>query len=88
MTQENKTPQVFKKGWLDRYVYMEIHKIYFVSFPSEPYEWISRLANSQGRCKLDQPTVWTLELVHALEASKDKIVWAVDHRPDNRGLYH
>ena len=29
--------------------------------------------------KLDDPIVWTLELVHRLEASEDNIVRAVDH---------
>ena len=60
-------------------MYTEIHEIFFASFPSELYEWIARLANSQGRCKLDQPIVWTMELVRRQEASKDKIAQVVDH---------
>ena len=60
-------------------MYMEIHEIFFVSFPSELYEWIARLVDSQGRCRLDQPIVWTPELVRRLEASEDKIVRAMDH---------
>ena len=43
------------------------------------YDWIVRLANNQGRYKLDQPIVWTPELVLKLEASEDKIMRAVDH---------
>ena len=78
-TQENRTPQVSEKRWLDRYVYMEIHGIFFASFPFELYEWIARLADSHGRCKLDQSIVWTPELVRKLDASKDKIVRAMDH---------
>jgi len=76
---ENKSPQISEKRWLDRYIYTEIHKIFFASFSLGLYEWITRLANSTGRCKLDQPIVWTLQLVHRLEASKDKTVWALDH---------
>jgi len=78
-TQENRSPQVSKKRWLDRNMYTEIHKIFFTSFPFELYEWIMRLADSQGRCILDQPIVWTLELVHRLEALEDKITRAMDH---------
>ena len=63
---------------MDWYVYTEIHGIFFASFPSELYEWITRLADSQGRCKLDQPIVWTPELVCRLEALEDKIVRVVD----------
>lgn len=78
-TQENRTLKVFEKKWLDRCMYTEIHEIFFASFPSELYEWIARLADSQGRCRLDQTIVWTLERVHRLEASKDKIVRVVVH---------
>jgi len=63
MTQENKTPSVSEKRWLDCYVYREIHEIFFASFPSELYEWIARLADNQGRCKLNQLIVWTPKLV-------------------------
>ena len=38
-----------------------------------------KLADSQGRCRLNKPIVWTLELVHKLEVSEDKIARAVDH---------
>ena len=38
-----------------------------------------KLADSQGRCKLDRPIEWTPELVRGLEASGDKIASAVDH---------
>jgi len=58
---------------------MEIHEIFFASFSSKLYDWIVRLADSQGRYKLDQPIVWTPELVHRLEASKDKIARVVNH---------
>lgn len=74
MVQENKTPQMFEKRWLDRYIYMEIHDIFFMFFLSKLYEWIMMLADSQGRCKLNQPLVWTPKLVLKLEASEDKIM--------------
>ena len=35
--QENRNPQVSKEQWLERYVYTEIHEIFFASFPSELY---------------------------------------------------
>jgi len=58
---------------------MEIHEIFFASFPTELYEWITKLEDSQGRWKLDGPIVWTLELVRRSEASEDKIARVVDH---------
>lgn len=55
-----------------------------MSFLVKLYEWIARLADSVGRCRLAQPIVWTPELVRRLEANKDKITedkitHAVDH---------
>jgi len=60
-------------------MYKEIYKIFFASFPTELYKWIAKLADSQGRWKLDDPIVWTPEIVWILEASKDKITHTVDH---------
>jgi len=68
---------------LDRYLYIEIHEIFFFSFIVELYEWIEKLADSQGRWKLDGPTVWTPELVQKMEASEDKITYAIDHWLDH-----
>ena len=65
--------------WLDRYIYREIHEILFATFSSELYDWIARLVDNQGRYKLDQPIVWTLELVYRLETSEDKTTRVVDH---------
>jgi len=42
-----------------------------------------KLADSQGRWKLDGPIVWTPELVKRLEASEDKIARAIDHWLDH-----
>ena len=61
--QENRNPRLSKEEWLDCYLYTEIREIFFASFPTELYEWIAKLADSQGRCKLDKPIVWTPELV-------------------------
>lgn len=77
--QENRNPQLSKEEWLDYYLYTEIHEIFFASFPTELYEWIAKLAHTQGRWKLDNPIVWTLELVRKLEPSKHKIACAIDH---------
>jgi len=60
-----------KELWLDRYLYIEIHEIFFYSFLVELYEWIAKLVNIQGRWRLDNSIVWTPELVRRLEASED-----------------
>ena len=82
IAQENRNPRVSKEQWLERYLYTEVHEIFFASFPSELYEWIVKLADSQGRCRLDKLILWTAELVHGLEASEDKIAHIMDHQLD------
>jgi len=77
--EENRNPQLTKEEWLGYYLYTDIHEIFLTFFPIELYEWIVKLADSQGRWKLDNPIVWTLELVLRLEASKDKITHIIDH---------
>ena len=62
-TQENRNLQLSKEEWLDFYLHTEVHKIFFVSFPIELYEWIMNLVDNQGRWKLDSPIVWNPELV-------------------------
>lgn len=58
---------------------MVIYEILFVTFPIELYEWIMKLANTVGRWKLEQPIVWTPELVRKLETIKDRLARAVEH---------
>lgn len=64
---------------MDRYLYTEIHKIFFYTFPIELYEWIIKLADDQGRWRLDGPIVWTPELVWRLESSEIKIARTIDN---------
>jgi len=72
-----------KEQWLNKYLYTEMHDIFFCSFPVELYEWIAKIADNQGRWRLDGPIVWTPELVQKLEASEDKIAHAVNHWLDH-----
>ena len=77
--QEKINPCLTKEQWLDRYLYTKIHEIFFCTFLIEPYEWNTKLADDQGRWRLDSPIVWILELVWRLEAYDDNIMRAVDH---------
>ena len=77
--QENKNPCLSKEEWLNRYLYMKIHEIFFYTFPIELYEWLAKLKDIQGRWKLDNMIVWTPELVRWLEASENRIAWVFEH---------
>jgi len=41
VVQENRNSRIYEEKWLDRYIYTEIHKIFFASFSTELYEWMS-----------------------------------------------
>ncbi len=77
--QENTNPWLSNEEWLECYLYMEIHEIFFASLPTKLYEWITKLVGSQGWCKLGKDIVQTPEFVHKLESLEDKIVCTVDH---------
>ena len=53
VVQENKNLWLSKEKWLEFYLCIEIHEIFFASFPPELYEWIVKLADNQGRWKLN-----------------------------------
>ena len=65
------------------YLYTKEHKIFFCSFPCELYEFLAKLADGQGTWKLDNPIVWTPELVRHLEGSKNKIIRVGDYWIDS-----
>jgi len=80
--QENKNPCLMKEQWLDKYLYIEICKIFFNTLLIELYEWIAKFVDVQGRWRLDNPIVWTSELVQRMEASEDKLTHVVNHSLD------
>lgn len=74
--QENINLRISEEQWLDHYIFTDIHEIFFVTFLIKLYEWIAKLADNVGRCRLDQPIVWTPKLVQRLEATEDRLVHA------------
>lgn len=44
--QENRNPRLSKEYWLNMYLYIEIHDIFFCTFPIELYEWLAKLKDS------------------------------------------
>lgn len=47
--QENRNLHLSKEDWLNRYMYIEVHEIFFCTFPIELYEWLAKLTDSEGR---------------------------------------
>jgi hypothetical protein len=43
----NKNPNLSSKGWLEKYIFTDIHEIFFGGIHQELYEWLARLADTQ-----------------------------------------
>ena len=76
---ENRNMCLSKEEWLNRYMITNKIEIFFFSFPCEFHKWLSRLVDSQGTQKLNNPIVWTHELVKHLEASENNIMRVTNH---------
>jgi hypothetical protein len=55
---QNKNPSISTKDWLGRYIFTDVHEIFFVGV-HELYEWLSRLADTQFEIRSRPPVVWT-----------------------------
>ena len=65
--QENRNLHLSKEEWLQRYLYMEEHEVFFFYFLCELYKWLDKFVDSEPTWKLDNPFEWTPELVKHLE---------------------
>ena len=45
---ENKNPNRDSEAWLQKYIYIDVHKVFFTMFPLELHLWVERLADSTG----------------------------------------
>ena len=44
------------EAWLQKYIYTDIHKVFFAMFPSELHLWLVTLADYTGYVRSDRPT--------------------------------
>ena len=76
--QENRNPRISTENWLQRYVFSDIHEIFFTTFPIELHAWLSRLVENETFSHGDRPTKWTPELIQRLKKTNNPISRAVD----------
>ena len=60
---QNKNPNLNIEDWLERYIFTNIHKIFFGGIHQELYEWLARLANTQFEIRSRPLVVWTSVLI-------------------------
>ena len=45
---ENRKCNHHSEALLQKYIYLDIHEVFFVTFPSELHSWLARLADCSG----------------------------------------
>ena len=55
---KNKNPNRDGEAWLQKYIYTDIHEVFFATFPSKLHSWLARLAYSTRYIRSDRPTQW------------------------------
>jgi hypothetical protein len=65
--------------WLGRYIFTDIHEIFFGGIHHELYEWLARLADTQFEIKTRPPVVWMSELIQKVNRVDNVVSRAIDH---------
>ena len=60
---ENRNPNRNTEAWLHKYIYIDVHKVFFATFPSEFHSRFARLAVYNAHVKSDKPTEWNHEAI-------------------------
>jgi hypothetical protein len=64
--------------WLQRYVFTDLHEIFFVDFPNILTKWIQRLAEKNKTFHIVVPSNWAPELIQQVNTVRKKISRVVD----------
>lgn len=70
---ENKNPSHDSEVWLQKYIYTDIHEVFFTTFPSKFHSWLVRLADCSGHIESDRPAQWNQEVVQRLKNTNNAI---------------
>ena len=81
--QENRNPRLSTEDWLQRYLFSDIHEVFFATFPTELHAWLSRLAENKTFNRSDRPTEWTLKVIQRLKKTDNSISRVVDFWHNN-----
>ena len=60
---ENHSKRLITEEWKNRYIFIEIYEIFFVTIVIELQEWLTRLVEFQKCWKDEQVTQWTPESI-------------------------
>ena len=52
---KNRNPNRDSEAWLQKYIYTDVHEVFFATFPSKLHSWVERLVDSTGYIRSDRP---------------------------------
>jgi hypothetical protein len=76
---QNKNPKLSTEYWLQRYIFTEIHEIFFGGIHQDLFEWLARLADTQFEIKARPPVVWMPTPIQKVKRFDNVVSRAVDH---------
>jgi hypothetical protein len=76
---QNRNPKLSTEDWLQRYIFTDIHEIFFGGIHQELFEWLARLADTQFEIRSRPPVVWTPTLIQKVKRVDNVVSRAVDH---------
>jgi hypothetical protein len=74
---DNRNPSITPCKYLDKYVFMDLHEVFFYDFPHQVQEWILRLKDNHATNQLRQLD-WTPVQVEQLHQVNNKFTCVVD----------
>jgi hypothetical protein len=66
------------KKWMQKYVFTDLHEIFFGEFSVILTEWLERLVEKNGRFSTATPRIWTPELVRQLNYVSNPTTRVID----------
>ena len=75
---QKKNPKIRTKDWLQRYIFTDIHEIFFGGIHQELHEWLVRLVDTQFEIRSKPPMVWTPTLIQKVKRV-DNVVSKVEY---------
>ena len=75
----NKNPNLSIEYWLEKYIFTDIHKIFFRGIHQELYEWLARLTDTQFEIRSRPPIVWLSKLIKKVKRVDNTVSRGVDH---------
>ena len=60
---KNRNPNRDNEAWLQKYIYIDVHEVFFTTFPLELHSWVERVVDSTGYVQSDGLVQWNQAVV-------------------------